>query len=214
MKTYKINEIFFSLQGEGIRAGTANVFVRFAKCNLKCAMKASAISPGGWVCDTEFDTYTEMTGEEVLVEAKKLSNDLAGRHPDFIGVIFTGGEPALQLDPMLVHDFRCAGFATAIETNGTMALHPALNLDWICVSPKVPDSQVKQRIAHEAKYVVTAGQTLPYCTLTTRYRLLSPAFAEDGTLPKENLDHAIRLVKENPRWRLSVQQHKALWGVR
>lgn len=213
MKTYKINEIFFSLQGEGIRAGTPNVFVRFAKCNLKCSLATSAISPGNFICDTEFDTYVEMTAEKILIDAIALASGMVARHADAVGVIFTGGEPGLQLDSALVHDFSRAGFYTAIETNGTIELHRDLGLDWICVSPKVADGLVKQRKCSEAKYVVTAGQALPLCTLDTRHRLLSPAFAEDGSLPKENLDHAIRLVKENPRWRLSVQQHKG-WGVR
>lgn len=187
------------------------MFVRFAKCNLKCAMKPSAISPGGWVCDTEFDSYIEMTADAILAEAGRL---VGGPFPpDSVGVIFTGGEPALQLDSDLVHKFSYAGFYTAIETNGTIALDRDLGLDWICVSPKVPDELVRQRRANEVKYVVTAGQPLPVCSWPAQHRLLSPAFAEDGSLPKANLEHAIRLVKENPRWRLSVQQHKG-WCVR
>jgi organic radical activating enzyme len=154
------------------------------------------------------------TADEILREAVQLAGPgQLSRYPDSIGVIFTGGEPALQLDSALVHDFSRAGFFTAIETNGTIALHPDLGLDWICVSPKVPDDAVKQRRANEAKYVVVAGDPLPTCTWPTQHRLLSPAFLEDGTLPKPNLDHAIQLVKENPRWRLSIQQHKG-WGVR
>lgn len=217
--SYRINEIFFSLQGEGARAGTANVFVRFSRCNLKCAMEPSAISPGGFKCDTDFEAGRQMDVTEILNEALALVHNatpLPGLNltAKSIGVIFTGGEPALQLDVPLLYAFRHAGFLTAIETNGTINLGTLENwLDWTCVSPKVPEDRLKQLRADEVKYVVTADSPIPETRVEASFHLLSPAFSPDGTLPKENLAHAIALVQANPTWRLSYQAHK-IWGVR
>jgi organic radical activating enzyme len=213
MKSYKVNEIFFSIQGEGARAGTANVFVRFAKCNLKCATKASAVSPGGWNCDTEFETFRDMT-EGDIVRAALDSIPKGSRYvPKQLGIIFTGGEPALQLDVPLLVAFHQRGFFTAIETNGTMSLNDLLWLDWVTVSPKLPDEKVRQRTAEEVKIVVTKDSPMPTTGIRSTFRFVSPAFADDGTLPPENLARAIEIVGLDPSWRLSVQQHKG-WGVR
>lgn len=213
--TYMVNEMFFSLQGEGVRAGTANVFVRFAKCNLRCAVAPSAISPGGWVCDTDFDAYVDMDADRILADATALvggAEALEAHRPRQLGVIFTGGEPALQLDKDLVRRFKEAGFFTAIETNGTRDVAD-LGLDWICLSPKVPEDKLKVDMAHEVKYVVTENSDIPATSVRAMHFLLSPAFSEDGTLPEANLRRAIQLVKDNPKWRLSCQQHKG-WQIR
>lgn len=212
-KTYKINEIFYSLQGEGARAGTANVFVRFSKCNLKCALAPSAVSPGGWICDTDFESYREMTEGEIVREAlAAFGNRPFG--PKQLGVIFTGGEPSLQLDVPLLVAFHSRGFFTAIETNGTRALTDLLWLDWVTLSPKVPEERLAQRTCEELKLVVVAGDKLPaFSSVRATFRFLSPAFDPSGFLPKENLDYAIALCQADPRWRLSVQQHKG-WGLR
>lgn len=190
----KVNEIFFSLQGEGIRAGTANVFVRFSGCDLACSF-----------CDTEFESGTEMRGDQVL-DAMLL---LVGGQPKDIGVIFTGGEPALQLTGELVYNAKAAGFYTAIETNG---LHDvsALGLDWITVSPKTAEHSLKQRKADEVKYVRRVGQAIPATSVLASHYLLSPEWGEEG---RANLEWCVQLVKEYPSWRLSIQQHK-VWRVR
>lgn len=198
MERYRINEVFYSLQGEGVRAGTPNLFLRFSRCNLLCQ-----VASHGFDCDTEFESGVWMTIPEIVVELRSLG-------PRCDWVVLTGGEPALQVDPELIEVLHGEGFKLAIETNGTLALPPGL--DWITVSPKVPEPALKQRTAHEVKYVRAAGQPLPETVVQAEHYLLSPAFASDG-LPPANLEWCIQLCRDNPPWRLSVQQHKG-WGVR
>lgn len=198
MKRYQVKELFYSVQGEGARAGTANVFVRFAGCNMRCTREHQ-----GFDCDTDFRGGRSMTAEEIVHEACCLTDDCGW-------VILTGGEPALQLDAELLERFQMAGWSVAIETNGTLELPPGI--DWVTVSPKTPDADVKQRTANEVKCVVVAGQPLPDTKVQASIRLLSPAFAGD-VIDQNALAWCVELVKENPEWRLSVQQHKA-WGVK
>lgn len=202
---YHINEVFYSIQGEGVRAGTANVFVRFAYCNLECRVEPGPKSPGGFDCDTEFASGRSLTlaelgewvGEELLAGG--------GSEPDWI--IFTGGEPGLQVTAELVDYFHDLGWKLAIETNGSVEVPDSL--DWITVSPKVAEHAIRQTTAHEVKYVRGYGQAVPESVVVADHYLLSPAF--DGMdLDTRALDWCLRLVKENPTWRLSLQQHKAI----
>lgn len=204
---YSVNEIFGSLQGEGLRAGTANVFIRMAGCNLACDVEPGPLSPGGFACDTEFVSSRKLTADEIVAEALAAT----GGSGDGWGVIFTGGEPGLQLDAGLVAAFGDAEFFTAIETNGTIDVS-GLGLDWVTVSPKVAEHAVKQLVADEVKYVRHYGQGIPKPRCVGRYKLISPGFGASGLDPRD-LAWCIDLVKKNPDWRLSVQQHKA-WGVR
>lgn len=197
-KTYRINEIFYSLQGEGVRAGTANLFLRFSKCNLTCKVETH-----GFDCDTEFESGRDLALDEILAEFRALS-------PACRWVILTGGEPALQVDAELIDALHAAGYQLAIETNGTFALPPGI--DWITVSPKVAEHAIRQRTAHEVKYVRGHGQAIPQTVVTAEHFLISPAFAGDRVDPRA-LAWCLRLVEENPTWRLSIQQHK-VWGVR
>ena len=202
MRTYRINEIFYSLQGEGIRAGTANVFVRFTGCNLRCAVTPGPKSPGGFNCDTEFTGGVDMTHST-------LADNMASAGP--VGwAVLTGGEPGLQTDTALVEHLHERGWRLAIETNGSVELPDGL--DWITVSPKVAEHAIRQRTAHEVKYVRAYGQALPKTVVEAEHYLISPAF-NGLELDPTDLDWCIRLVKENPKWRLSLQQHK-LWKVR
>lgn len=248
-KTYRVNEVFYSLQGEGVRSGTANVFVRFSGCNLACDVEPGPKSPGGFSCDTEFVSGVGMTLEELrdrIVEtvANAAAVDIPydewnhisdipmfREHP--LWLILTGGEPALQVDKEFIDYFHSTGCKLAIETNGSIALPTytadpnsiahggetdfelALNnqlLDWVCVSPKVAEHAVKQRFAHEVKYVRGYGQGIPKPTCQAEHYLLSPAFKGDQIDPSA-LAWCIKLCLENPQWRLSTQLHKA-WRVR
>jgi 7-carboxy-7-deazaguanine synthase len=195
---YLVNEIFYSLQGEGVRAGTPNLFVRLSRCNQTCRVETH-----GFDCDTEFESGRWMSGPEIVQEARQLSGTCGW-------LILTGGEPALQVDSELIETLHAAGFLLAIETNGSVAL-PA-GLDWITVSPKVAEHAVRQRTAHEVKYVRGHGQAVPRTVVTADHYLLSPAFDGDN-MDDRALAWCIRLCKDNPPWRLSVQQHK-LWRVR
>ena len=198
MKSYRLNEIFYSLQGEGARAGQPSLFLRFSKCNLDCRVETH-----GFDCDTEFETGTDLTIDEILGELRCLSEACRW-------VVLTGGEPALQVDVELIGALHGAGYKLAIETNGTVEL-PA-GLDWVTVSPKVPEEAVLQRVADEVKYVVAEGRALPETRVEAGHYWISPAF-EGDRVDRRTLEWCIRLVQENPKWGLSVQMHKFL-GVR
>lgn len=202
MKTYAINEIFYSLQGEGVRAGEPSVFVRFAGCNLKCAAQPSRLSPGGWECDTDHSLRCKLTAEQIVAECERV-----GGPCDW--VVLTGGEPALQLDSGLVRALRCR-YRVAIETNGTLPLPDGI--DWIALSPKDTNLSLAVHSADEVKCVLAPGQPLPTTHVRTKHKLLSPAF-RGVELNEAALHWCISLVLQHPEWRLSVQQHK-LWGVR
>jgi len=205
-KRYSVNEIFFSLQGEGARAGTPNIFVRFSGCNMRCDVRAGEKSPGGFACDTEFESGQSRTAAQIVSAALKLTPK-AG-----VGVIFTGGEPALQLDVPLVNAVRKAGFGPlCIETNGTIDVAP-LGLDWISLSPKVAEHAVRVRSCDEIRYVRGHGQGLPRPSAKAGRKFISPAFSGDALDP-ETLRWCVDLVKNHPGWALSVQQHKT-WGIR
>jgi 7-carboxy-7-deazaguanine synthase len=198
MKQYAVNEMFYSLQGEGVRAGTPNLFLRFAGCNLTCRQETH-----GFDCDTEFVSSRKMTIDEIRAELQDLSSNCKW-------IILTGGEPALQSDPDLLYNLHALGYKLAIETNGSVALPDGL--DWITVSPKVAEHVIRQRTAHEVKYVRGYGQGIPKTVVEAEHYLISPAF-NGADLDRKTLDWCIRLVKENPPWRLSVQQHKC-WSIR
>ena len=197
---YKINEIFYSIQGEGARAGTPNVFIRFSDCDLTCGF-----------CDTEFKSGKEMTAKEIVSEVLEL---MPHKGPACSSVILTGGEPSLQYDKELADLFKAMEIYVAIETNGNNALKAPV--DWISCSPKVADHVVAKNFpkgVDELRYVRHPGQSIPDCSLiAARRRFLSPQFDGDR-LNRDSLTHCIKLVKENPHWELSVQQHK-FWGVR
>ena len=208
MKKYLVNEIFGpTLQGEGARAGTPNIWVRFAECNLTC----SADGEAGFDCDTNFSGGERMDADELLARTIALAGPVQS-------VVFSGGEPALQLDEELIDAFQSAGFMVAVETNGTRPL-PSI-IDWLSVSPKTAEHTLRVLSGKDAKvmvdelrYVRAIGQAIPAPCLQARYYYISPAFESDGSLKRETLDHCVGLVLANPKWRLSVQAHK-LWRIR
>ncbi len=199
---YKINEIFYSVQGEGDRAGSANVFVRFAGCDLTCGF-----------CDTEFESGKPMSAAEIVAEALRL---MPHNGPASCSVILSGGEPTLQYDQELYKALSDAEIYIAIETNGNNPLKAPV--DWVSCSPKVADHVVARnfpapRGVDEVRYVRHPGQAIPEAKgITTIHRFVSPQFRGDR-LDAESLAHCIDLVKSNPMWKLSVQQHK-FWRVR
>lgn len=206
---YSIKEIFYSLQGEGVRAGCPSVFVRFAGCNLACKMETH-----GFDCDTDFLNGEKVSLEQVVSRVKQLAGTCRW-------IVFTGGEPGLQLDIPLIAALREHGFSLAVETNGTQALPGNGFLDWITVSPKTPDSGVRQRNAHEVKFVVKHGDPIPRTGVDAQHYVLSPAaLVKDkndpmnaGHVPVQNLEWAVQLCLDNPPWRVSEQLHKR-WRVR
>ncbi len=202
-ESYLVNEIFYSLQGEGVRAGSANTFIRLSGCNQSCKVESH-----GFDCDTEFVSGTKMSASEILDRVKQISGECRW-------VILTGGEPLLQLDHSLCSALKLAGYKLAIETNGSIDPAPEVleALDWICCSPKVAEHAIRLPRCNEVKYVRAYGQGIPKPAIKqSEHKLISPAFSGDGLDPK-TLNWCINLVKENPEWRLSVQQHKG-WKIR
>lgn len=200
--TLQVSEIFYSLQGEGARAGTANVFIRLQGCKTKDACYASGVR-----CDTEFESGRQMTLEEL---GSVLSRIVGTNQRPWI--IWTGGEPAQQLTDEVVRFFHGRGFQQAIETSGLFPVPGGL--DHVCVSPKVAEHVVAKNFpagVHELRYVRHAGQDIPQPSVKADHYFISP-HSDGDQLNATNLAHCIELVKQNPQWKLSLQMHKA-WNV-
>lgn len=198
----KINEIFYSLQGEGHHTGYPSVFIRFSGCNLRCPF-----------CDTKHEEGVLMDDEAILHAVKLYKADW---------IVLTGGEPALWIDADFIRLLsRGTGKKIAIETNGTVPLPPGI--DWITVSPKAGIShtadgdetpEIAVPYADEIK-VVDVGQDLePYFSLPCRgdktLMYLQPCFVEDEKEYEANRYRTVRRILADPRWTLSVQLHRFL----
>lgn len=186
-----IKEIFYSLQGEGGRQGAASIFIRLAKCNLNCDF-----------CDTDFENGTIMGLDNIAFEIAKYPAKW---------IIWTGGEPMLQLKEEHLQFFYERGYQQALETNGTRKV--LADFDYVTCSPKKDYDRIRSLIPHvdEIRLPVKAGDTIPSISIlpkATRY-FLSPIF--DGEkLVKENVDYCINYVLAHPEWELSLQVHKLL----
>lgn len=207
--TYSIKEIFYTLQGEGAHAGRPAVFCRFTGCNLWTGREEDRSKAICQFCDTDFvGTDGENGGKFKTPEAlaQKIDSFWPTTHTASKYVVFTGGEPLLQLDEALIAAMHAVGFEIAIETNGTIPVPPGV--DWICVSPKM-GSELKVKKGNELKVVIPqAGQPLDqYAQLDFEHYLLQPM---DGPAAAANTKLAIEMVKANPQWKLSIQTHKLL----
>lgn len=199
----KVKELFYSLQGEGARAGRTAVFIRFAGCNLWSGREEDRATAACQFCDTDFVGGTTYT-EDALAEAAWAlwpAHDCYTVRPY---VVLTGGEPMLQVTESFVQLLRRKGFEVAIETNGTRTVN--LSVDWVTVSPKVGQSPM-QIAGNELKVVVPQpGQHLfIYEHWRFDHYFVQPCDGVDGAVA-----HAVQLCLERPQWRLSLQQHKAL----
>jgi len=207
--TYSIKEIFYTLQGEGTHAGRPAVFCRFSGCNLWTGREEDRSKAICQFCDTDF-VGTDGEGGGKFKDAEALANTINALWPTTYTaskfVVFTGGEPLLQLDTALIASMHAAGFEIAIETNGTIEV-PA-GVDWVCVSPKM-GSVLKVHKGNELKVVIPQlGQSLAtYEALDFDHFYLQ---AMDGPLLADNLQRAIETCKRNPKWKLSLQTHKLL----
>ncbi|MDR0754555.1 MAG: 7-carboxy-7-deazaguanine synthase QueE [Prevotellaceae bacterium] len=181
----KINEIFYSLQGEGANAGMPAIFIRFAGCNLKCDF-----------CDTRHEDYKMYSIEEVIKKIKVF---------DCKNIIWTGGEPTLQLtDEVLIH-FK--EYYHCIETNGTNKVPSLIN--YVVCSPKVKRNLLTnfKNGVNELRYPIKEGDILPCISKIpqAKHYYISPIDAN-----RRNINYCIKLIKENPQWKLSLQMHKIL----
>lgn len=174
----KINEIFYSLQGEGFHTGTPALFIRFSGCNLKCSF-----------CDTKHEEGEWMSDEDIVAKAKECPAKM---------VVLTGGEPSLWVDEAFVEKLHQAGKYVCIETNGT---HPIPDsVDWITCSPK--GAPVVLTRIDEVKVVYTGDEDVePYLSLPAQVHFLQPCSCK-------NTQEVVAYIQEHPQWRLSLQTHK------
>jgi len=210
--SYKVKEIFYSLQGEGAQSGRAAVFCRFSGCNLWTGLDSDRKRAVCQFCDTDFwgtngehggvfQTYKELV-DEILFKWPKDNAQRTSRPL----VILTGGEPGLQVDDLLVQRLRKVGFEVAIETNGTLELPPGI--DWVCVSPKA-GTKLKVIKGNEIKVVFPQEglDPKPFASLDFDHFFLQPL---DNLDYKSNLQQTVAYCLENPKWRLSLQIHKLI----
>ncbi|HJV62504.1 MAG TPA: 7-carboxy-7-deazaguanine synthase [Albitalea sp.] len=210
--TYQVKEIFYTLQGEGAHAGRPAVFCRFAGCNLWSGREQDRAGALCRFCDTDF-VGTDGPGGGRFAQASALAQAIASCWGSGDArrrfVVFTGGEPLLQLNAALIDALQGAGFEIAVESNGTLAAPEGI--DWLCVSPKA-GAPLVQRRGQELKVVVPqAGLSLDELGQLDFERFsLQPM---DGPDAAANLQCAIAHCLRDPRWRLSLQTHKLI-GIR
>ena len=197
---YKVNEIFYSLQGEGFWTGTPMVFVRLSGCNLQCPF-----------CDTDHAEFTAMSASTIVEVALEAGSGCRR-------ICLTGGEPSLQADDELISAFHAAGFTVHMETNGTRKV-PA-GIDWVTLSPKnqVPglkgDGTVVLKTADEVKLVFAPGvDPAAWASFPATWHFLQPCDVSDPVRNREILRLTIEYIQLHPSWRLSLQTHKFL-GIR
>lgn len=206
--SYAVKEIFLTLQGEGAQAGRRAVFLRFAGCNLWSGREEDRATATCQFCDTDFvGTNGENGGK--YADAAALADKVQSLWGEAGGtpyVVITGGEPMLQLDAALIDALHARGFEIGVESNGTLPAVPGI--DWLCISPKA-GSDVVQTKGNELKLVWpqpgSDWQTMESWSFD--HFLIQPM---DSVARAENLQAAIQFVMDHPKWRLSLQNHKAL----
>lgn len=191
-----VNEVFYSLQGEGARAGHPSIFIRLTGCSAKEICRVA--------CDTEFESGRAMTCAQIHDRISTLA-------PACHWIVWTGGEPTDQLKSEHVEFFKQKGYKQAIETSGIRPVPPGL--DWVTCSPKVAEHILKRNFPEgvtELKYVYHENKMgLPQPQIMAQYFFLSPQF--DGAIPNEkSIQNCIRLCLENPEWKMTIQLHKLL----
>ena len=204
---YAIKEIFYTLQGEGAKAGTPAVFCRFTGCNLWSGREEDRATAQCRFCDTDFvgadgvRGRPSATGEPLAAKCREAAGESGATL-----VVLTGGEPMLQVDAALIDALHGAGFEIAIETNGTLPVPGAI--DWVCVSPKA-GTTLAQRTGDELKLVYPQDGLDPGSLrgLAFTHLFLQPM---DGPVQRENTSAAVAYCKSHPEWRLSLQTHKLL----
>lgn len=218
--TYKVKEIFYTLQGEGAQAGRPAVFCRFSGCNLWSGREEDRAKAICQFCDTDFwgmdgenggkytaeelaDKVISLWPGEVNSEKRKVKN---GELPGKPYVVCTGGEPLLQLDEELIEAFHQRGLEVAVETNGTVAAPKGI--DWICMSPKA-NTDLLILEGNELKLVYPQLNAEPerYQHLNFEHFYLQPM---DGVLGQQNTKLTLEYCLEHPQWKLSLQTHKLL----
>lgn len=193
MSVYRVNELFYSVQGEGYWAGRAAVFIRFSGCNLRCPF-----------CDTDFSAYNVMDDTDILNQVRSVGGVCRF-------VVITGGEPTLQVDATLINLLHENGYYLAMETNGT---HPVpQGIDWITCSPKsafVANGAVAIKEASEVKVVFDGIHEVSDCGISANYYYVQPCDVGDKEKNAQILSQTVSFVESHPRWQLSLQLHKII----
>ena len=209
--SYSVKEIYLTIQGEGFQTGKEAVFCRFSGCNLWTGREEDRHKATCKFCDTDFFGVDGENGGKY-----SSANDLIKQIEECWSddskekfIVFTGGEPLLQLDQKLIDNLHKKGFKIAIETNGTML--PPNNIDWICVSPKKNAKLVLLK-GDELKLVYPQPGFEPeqFESLDFDHFCVQPM---DGKDLQKNILECVSYCIENPLWRLSLQTHKIL-GIR
>ena len=223
---FTIKEIFSTIQGEGSKVGTPAIFVRFAGCNLWSGQEHLREQGKGecslW-CDTKFFRGDKYETSELLIRLNKMSDGWKNKM-----VVFTGGEPTLQLKKpdaiALVERLLNTDWIVSVETNGTISLEecPVLNIihkhknGHITVSPKLLKSNMinmdhlKLRSGTDLKVIIPT--TLPLQELSNwdfENFYFQPMDEHDGTIGCSNLEDTIYLCNKYG-WRVSCQIQKFL----
>lgn len=189
----RVNEIFYSLQGEGFFTGTPSIFIRLSGCNLRCPF-----------CDTSHESFCEMSEEQIAEKA----DSFPACH-----VVITGGEPSLQLTASLIEKLHHVGKFVAVETNGT---HPLpSNTDWITLSPKdaylnTSSSKPILTKVDEIKIVYNGQPPHTYPQISAKHHFLQPCDTGNTEINNRNLQKTIAYCLKHPKWRLSLQTHKII----
>ncbi|QCE34827.1 7-carboxy-7-deazaguanine synthase [Acetobacteraceae bacterium] len=212
--TYAIKEIFLSLQGEGLQCGKVSIFCRFSGCNLWNGLEKDRKTSACRFCDTDFIGTKGQNGGKYS-SAQKLADKIdeiwikeTGTTTDK-HIIFTGGEPLLQLDSEILEEVKNRGFRTSLETNGS--IRPPKNvldlLDWICVSPKEEKLLLTQ--GDELKFIYPQQTLKPehFENLAFRHFVLQPM---DNENQAKNTQEALSYCLKHPNWKLGLQVHKIL----
>lgn len=209
---YTVKEIYYTLQGEGMNAGRAAVFCRFAGCNLWSGLEKDRDDAQCSFCDTEF-VGTDGPGGGRFKTPAELARAIGACWPEDEEkpfVVCTGGEPLLQMDEALIDALHGEGFEIAVETNGTQPapVGKTGGLDWICVSPKA-GCALELRRGDEMKVVFPQAGIDPEDleSLTFNHFLIQPM---DGPDMERNTRLSVEYCRHHPPWRLSLQTHKIL----
>ena len=206
--TYTVKECFYTLQGEGVQAGSRAVFLRFAGCNLWSGREQDRAEAQCRFCDTDF-VGTDGEGGGKFGSPDELAvrvENLWGGGEERRLVVITGGEPMLQLDAALIDALHRRGFRVAVESNGTLPATPGI--DWLCISPKA-GTDVVQRSGNELKLVWPQDGMDPAeieCWSFNHF-LVQPM---DCEAREQAVQAAVQLAMDRPKWRLSLQAHKVV----
>ncbi len=203
----KLNEIFYSIQGEGTRAGLPCVFVRLTYCNLRCTY-----------CDTEYSFYegTDWEISQVLDKVRDYNCNL---------VEITGGEPLIQAEVHPLMTQLCdLGYTVMIETGGSLDISPIDPRVTIIMDLKTPSSKMAKKNRYEnipllkstdeVKFVIGtredyewSKEQLELHNLTNRCNVLfSPVFGKI-----EPIEIAQWILHDNLSVRFQLQLHKFIW---